>query len=198
MRERSEREQRPGDGARRSAQRGQDGAPPGMSASERESGGEREADAEREGDAPDPHIGDSRHGEEGRRPPRRRSIHLEHEPLEQQRGREHREHPHQPQSEQRAKRREQEAVAGQMVARVPVLVPYGEAEPAEEIHPVDLRGEVGGARIGDHPRGQQRSRERRREREAVPPPPCVKPGLGPVCYPTGPRHLRRDGGQVPV
>jgi hypothetical protein len=79
-----------------------------------------------------------------------------------------------------------------------VLVPDGEAELAEEIHAVDLGGEIRGVRIGQEPGREQRGRERRGQRAADPSSTPGKFDLGPACYPTGPRCIRRNGGSVSV
>ena len=89
------------------------------------------------------------------RPSARRAVRAQRETLEQRDGGEHREHRHQPQPQQRGERGKQQAVAGQIVAGVPVLVPHREAEMFEQADPVDLSRQIGGARIDDQPQRQK-------------------------------------------
>ena len=77
--------------------------------------------------------------------------------LEQRDRREHRQRrPPARTPEQRGQRREQQAVAGQVVAGVPVLVPDREPEMREQADAVDLRREIGRARIDEQPHGHER------------------------------------------
>ncbi len=155
-----------------------------MTAREREHAGERERDAERERQASAPDVADGRQREQagaGADGPAR-AVLAQHERFEQddrrerRRGRE-RAHPHQPRQ-----RREQQAIAGKVVAGVPVLVEDGEADMFVERDAVGLRGHVGRVRIEREPHGQQERAERDRQRKAG-----GRFGRSPMRYPTGPR-----------
>ena len=60
-----------------------------------------------------------------------------------------------PRPEQPSQRREQDAVARHVVARVPGVVPQREALAAEELGAVDLRGEVGARGVDDEVQPRQ-------------------------------------------
>ena len=68
------------------------------------------------------------------------------EGAEQPRGRHRGQGAHQPRAERGAERREENAVAGQVVASVPVVVPEQEAMRGEQVRAEGLRREVGARR----------------------------------------------------
>ena len=70
---------------------------------------------------------------------------------------------HQPQPQQRGEGRKQQAVPGQIVAGIPVLVPHREPEMFEQPDPVHLSRQIGRARIGDQPHGKKDPGHRERE-----------------------------------
>ena len=131
-----------------------------MTAHEREHRGDGEGDAQRERQPPEPDVSDGRHREPCGAPARARAVDAKHQSLEQRGRGEHRQHRQHTQAEQRGQRREQQAIAGQCVTGVPVLVPDGEPRAFEQTNAVDLRGEVGGARVDEQPRQHQRKRQR--------------------------------------
>ena len=86
---------------------------------------------------------------------------------------------------QRGQRREQQAVAGQRMAGVPVLVEHPEPDPFVQPEPVGLRRQVRRARVHRQPHAQQHGGQQ-------PPPPdrrrrSARTGRDPIRYPTGPR-----------
>ena len=117
------------------------------------------------------------------------------QPREQRSRGEHRQRRQQPHAEQRGKRREQQAVARQVVSGVPVLVPHREPEVLEQVQAVDRRREIRRVRVDEQPRRQQR-RSDRHAHQATPDAVAWwedRPGSGvlPHRTPVLPSHQRR-------
>jgi hypothetical protein len=109
-------------------------------------GWERQLDTRYVRDPPDQEIAHDRDREPARRPAGRVAQGAGGEPLEAQRTHDGGQRADHPRPEQRAERREDEAVTGNVVSREPARVIEHHAVCLEEVGSVDLRGEIRGAR----------------------------------------------------
>ncbi len=204
--ERRQSEQQTRDRAGGRGQGGEQGRREGMASLIAEHRGERQRDAEGEGESPQPDVADGGHGEGHPSPPRATPVAISEQHREQRRRGQCAERSGRADTEPCAQRREQEAVAGQVVAGVPMLIPHGEAVGLEQAHAVDLRSEIRRVRVDEQPQDHEDSRreQRRGRRERLlataPGRRSQKPTL-PMSYRTGWAGLwnvRRDGGVVPL
>src|SRR6185295_9574590 len=114
-------------------------------------GAEAEGDAEGEGELTVGEQGDDAGGEPEGRPARRLPPAVAHQAVEEVGGGDDRERAEELRSEERGKRREEEAVGEGVVAAVPAAVPDREAGLLEELGAENLRGEVADLRVpGQH------------------------------------------------
>jgi hypothetical protein len=113
---------------------------------------ERNRNPEREGE-PAGEQADRRRGCEPEDPePRSIAKALIGDRGEEQGGDERRQHAHQSRSDQRPERRQQQAVAGQVMTAEPEVVPGREPLIGEQARAKDLRGMVGAVRLDDQVR----------------------------------------------